>query len=639
MPPFTSVCCTATAQDYLLLLNVKDWFAPRGVCMRSVAATFFTALAILLCACVWVPTTASAQRAEWGEVPRDAMEMTSFSADSNAAAVVLSDYGRVRVKQNLRLVFERHRRIKLLSEAAYDAWGTVEIPYYAEDDAQEVSDIAGQTFVRGPDGEVVRHELDDDAIFDEDVDGEYRWARFTLPALAPGAVIEYRYEVESAHPIYMPEWSFQSGEPTRWSEFRVTIPEVLDYVTQLQGSEMLSMNESDVTHVQLRFAWDQASTFRSRTSLLRMQAVKRRWVMKDVPALRAEPFMTTPDDYRAMLRFQLARIGLHGQQPLWEMRTWRNVFDELAEADWFGGEIGRHKEVRRKAEALTDGLTDPAEKMKAIYDYVRTTVAWNGGRGYALDHDLDHVLEAKTGSSPELALLLVSMLRDAGLEAHPMLISTRDHGRVIEVYPFLQQFNDVLVHVDLGVGRPRLLSATSRLRPSTLLPPEALNHRGLLLAGDGPAWIDVTAGGKAYQRKAYVQAALDASGAVSGTVSRYDEAYSALDDRTALAEGAPADFVREHLLRGLSGAQVTAQTVAHQDEVNKPLEATATVQVPGYAQVAGDFIYVNPMLIEQRTENPLRRPERSFPRLCVSARRDVRAQHETASGLRRARSA
>ena len=264
--------------------------------------------------------------------------------------------------------------------------------------------------------------------------------------------------------------------------------------------------------------------------------------------------------------------------------------------------------MRRTAEVLTDGLTDPAEKMKAIYDYVRTTVSWNGARGYGLDHDLDDVLEAKTGSSPEIALLLVSMLRDVGLKAHPVLISTRDHGRAIEVYPFLQQFNDVLVHADLGEERPRLLSTTGRLRPSTLLPSEALNHRGLLLAGGGPAWIDMTAGENAYRRKAYVQAALDASGAVSGTVRRYDDAYSALDARAVLADEAPADFVREHLLHGLSGAQVTAQTIAHQDDVNKPLEVTATVQVPGYAQVAGDFIYVNPMLIEQRTENLLRRP-------------------------------
>ena len=43
-----------------------------------------------------------------------------------------------------------------------------------------------------------------------------------------------------------------------------------------------------------------------------------------------------------------------------------------------------------------------------------------------------------------LQILLVSMLRDVGLEAHPVLISTRSHGQVVQVYPLLSQFNDVL---------------------------------------------------------------------------------------------------------------------------------------------------------------------------------------------------
>ena len=309
----------AAVQDDLTLLTSTVKYKTSIYAKRRYS--LFGPLTILLCMSVWIPTAALAQRAEWGEVSRDVMERTAFPADSNAAAVALLDYGRVRVRKNLQLVFERHRRVKLLSEAAYDAWGTVEIPCYADDDVQEVSDIEGQTFVLGPEGEVARHELDDDVIFDEDVDGASRRVRFTLPALAPGAVIEYRYEIESAHPLYMPDWSFQAGEPTRWSEFRVTIPEMLDYVTQFQGSKSPDINESDDTRMQLRFRWEEAGFSRSRKRLLRMQAVKRRWVMKDVPALREEPFMTTPDDYRAMLRFQLARIGLRGQRPLWEMRS------------------------------------------------------------------------------------------------------------------------------------------------------------------------------------------------------------------------------------------------------------------------------------------------------------------------------
>ena len=49
------------------------------------------------------------------------------------------------------MVFERHTRIKILTEGGYD-WGTVSIPYYAENKTQVVRSIKGQTFTPGSGG-------------------------------------------------------------------------------------------------------------------------------------------------------------------------------------------------------------------------------------------------------------------------------------------------------------------------------------------------------------------------------------------------------------------------------------------------------------------------------------------------------
>ena len=35
--------------------------------------------------------------------------------------------------------------------------------------------------------------------------------------------------------------------------------------------------------------------------------------------------------------------------------------------------------------------------------------------------------------------------------------------------------------------------------------------------------------------------------------------------------------------------------------------------IPDFAQVAGDFIYLNPMIVESQDENPFKLPERTFP--------------------------
>ena len=93
---------------------------------------------------------------KWGEVPIEDLQMQAYPADSNAAVVILADYGHVYFMDDLTLVFKRHTRIKILSEAGYD-WGTVTVPYLGEKRTQRLRDIKGQTFTLDSNGEVIRH--------------------------------------------------------------------------------------------------------------------------------------------------------------------------------------------------------------------------------------------------------------------------------------------------------------------------------------------------------------------------------------------------------------------------------------------------------------------------------------------------
>jgi hypothetical protein len=163
---------------------------------------------------------------KWGEIPQEHLTMDHYAPDSSAAVVILADYGNVFFEDDLDMVFERHTRIKILTEAGYE-WGNVTVRYRAEDRAQRVKDIEGRTYYAAEGGRVDTREMDKGSVFDEDVDGVWRRVRFTLPALQPGSVIEYRYKVVSTDPIYFPDWAFQKSEPVLWSEYRAEIPEIL----------------------------------------------------------------------------------------------------------------------------------------------------------------------------------------------------------------------------------------------------------------------------------------------------------------------------------------------------------------------------------------------------------------------------
>ncbi|MGH7453739.1 MAG: DUF3857 domain-containing protein, partial [bacterium] len=335
---------------------------------------------------------------KWGDVPRTDLEMTQFPADSNATAVILCDYGEVEFSgSEFVMVYKRHRRIKILSEAGYK-WGNFALQYYAKENLQRVHDIEGQTIKLAADGKVQREKLDKKSIFDENVDGEWRRIRLTLPNLSPGAVVEYRFTVRSQNGTFLHDWEFQTGEPTCWSEFRVEIPQILHYVM--------------IRPTDLAFAIDESSNHPIPPATLNLpyslKVLAKRWAMRDVPALREEPFMTTPDDYRAKLRFQLSKVVWPGELPIEIMNTWKKLAEDLMDYENFGGQIGRHGVLRRQAETLVTGMNNPEEKLRTIYDYVRTTMNWNGEYGIYTDVDLDKAFQARRGGGAEIALMLTS---------------------------------------------------------------------------------------------------------------------------------------------------------------------------------------------------------------------------------------
>ncbi len=573
---------------------------------------------------------------EWGKIPREHLVMDRYAPDSDAVAVILADYGSVSFEDDLDMVFERHTRIKILTEAGYD-WATVTIPYHAEDRTQQVRDVEARTHSAAGGDRIEIHELDKRSIFDEDIDGEWRRMRFTLPALQPGSVIEYRYKVVSTNPEYFPSWAFQSGEPVLWSEFRAEIPEIFHYVSAFQGQLQPEVAEQEPYSREMHWTIDleDESMFGRSHEIARasteVRGVKRRWVMRDIPALREEPYMTTPEDFRAKIRFELAEIGRPSAQmvrvslgsetvmvpatrlPVTPVMTsWEQLAEELMGSRDFGKQIGQHRAVRDQAQAIVAGIADPVQRAVAIYDFVRTTMVWTGERGVLLRQGLDEALRARSGTGPEIALLMVSMLREAGLESHPVIMSTRSHGQVMSAYPLVSQFNHVLAYVEVdSVGY--LLDATDPKRPFTLLPREALNGVGFLVRHPDPGWVPITPPDDYWHRHS-LDAGLDASGRLTGTVRILEGGYSALDSRGALDEAeSPAEFVREVLFRHMTGALVDSCDVTSEETLTDTLELTAVFSVPGYAQVAGDFIYFNPTPLGRLGENPLRHPERAFP--------------------------
>ncbi len=142
---------------------------------------------------------------------------------------------------------------------------------------------------------------------------------------------------------------------------------------------------------------------------LNLKISAQRWAVQNMPALREEPFMTTPDDFRAKLRFQLVKIAMPGQAEITVMSNWEALAEVLMESEGFGRQIERDEHLRQQAESLVAGLGDPEQKMHVIYDYVRATMNWNGEYGIHTNIDLRQALQTNRASGSEIALMLTGI--------------------------------------------------------------------------------------------------------------------------------------------------------------------------------------------------------------------------------------
>ncbi len=521
--------------------------------------------------------------------------MTTFQADTNATAVILADYGDVGFRVRGGMEMKRHMRVKILSEAAYDDWGTVTLTYVHANRAQRIDDLRAQTVIVGPNGEIERHKLEKDAIFEEKANDDLRRIRFTFPALQPGAVIEYSYTLRFNNPVFLPSWAFQRGEPTLYSEYRVEAPEQLRYVFTMRGTHPFSAREQETLNrpsgAQTRY----------------------RWVMEDIPALRTEPFMTTPDDYRTKLEIQLsAYMKANGtMEPF--LSTWPKLAEELIASDDFGRQIDPRGRIREITQELVQGLPlpTPEAKLDTIYTYLTTNVEWDGYNAVFVDNDVEKVLEKGKGSAAEINLLLVAMLRAADIVAHPMLISTRANGQVLQVYPMVSQFNYTIAYVEIG-DSVRLLDATDPLRPHTLLPTRAIVDEGWMLRETGANWLPARTEGK-YVHQAQLVGDLTETGDLNGTLTTVDDGYSALFKRHTIDEDGEDAYINDHVLEGLDAVTVDSFHVDHAEAIDQRLRTTIAFSAPAHGQAAADRIYISPKLTDRIEENPLRLPERTFP--------------------------
>ncbi|MEL7339742.1 MAG: transglutaminase-like domain-containing protein, partial [Bacteroidota bacterium] len=257
------------------------------------------------------------------------------------------------------------------------------------------------------------------------------------------------------------------------------------------------------------------------------------------------------------------------------------------------------------------GASEPEEKLIRLYRYVRDQIAFDGDRRIIYKDKLSDLLETRRGNSAAINLLLREMLAGVGIEAHPLLISTRNHGRVFKDYPMINQFNHLLCYAQIG-EEEYFLDATHPFRPYDLLAYNDLNGQGWLLDKANPRWKKIP---DHYVDRKLVQGFLTItpSGGLEGEINIEADGYLAQSYRTYLARNSEEDFLQEYFYSEWGDDAITDVKITGATQAEEPLKIVLTIAADQYLDMGDDKAYFNPLLTFGETENPFLEPKRKYP--------------------------
>jgi hypothetical protein len=590
---------------------------------------------VILGAAFWLPAAAMAQAPsapvkpviiKFGQPAPADFEAKNFVADSSAKAVVLYDFGSTRFRLNglsFQMETERTTRLKILKKSGYD-YATVEIPLYHEGSSEEkLTGLKGFTY-NEVGGKMEKLKLDGSNTFSEERTKNVRVRKFTLPGVREGAVIEYSYSVTSDFLFNLPAWTFQRDIPTRWSECRAIIPEYFDYKMLMQGYEPLAVSEKEQTSAQYMASGrvqkaDGTTLGGGVTShegtvseAIQAHATAYHWAMKDVPALREEPYMTTADDYVARIDFELAGTRMPNSGYRNVAGGWGKINEELLRSEEFGMLLDRAGFLKEQLQPLLAQYPDPQTRVAAVRELVLKNVKHDGTSRRMASGSLKHTWEQHRGNSADVNLLFIAALRQAGLRAQPVVLSTRAHGRVNQSFPLMEQYNYVVGVLPLEGGKELLLDATEPLLPCGILPARCLNQVGRLVSKEVEGrWVDLTPSQR-HTHYQEVKLTIDPQGNLSGQVREEHGGYAGALVREKLQQLGEKKYVATLTSRHPNWEVPTYKFNAV-NEVNQSLSLSYELRQAASSAGAAQELYLKPLETFGDNQNPFHHEKRTYP--------------------------
>ncbi|MEO9022058.1 MAG: DUF3857 domain-containing protein [Ginsengibacter sp.] len=526
----------------------------------------------------------------YGKIDKDDLLMKECEFDKDAEAYKLISFGDVNYQitgGEFNIVTERRVRIKILKEKGLDK-ANIKLRFYNKLNYENINSVSGITYNLDNSEKIVTTRLEKSSVYTKKINNQVSEVSFTLPGVKVGSVIEYKFTETKKSIANLDDWYFQDDIPTRTSIYRILVPSIFKFVTQLLTYQQIDQKSEDINQ----------SIFYEQENI-KFVSSEKTYTMRDVPALRDEPYMGAPKDYLQRIIFQLSRIEYPNGREEGVMSTWPKLTKELLDDKDFGLQLKKNLPHTKLLDDSLKNVKDDYNKMLVIHGYVRKNMNWDGRESIYSTDGIKSAWDKKSGNNSELNFVLIDLLRDAGLHAYPLLVSTKDNGIVNPIYPFLQQFNNVITLVIIGEKR-YVLNAADKYNPSYLIPYDVLDNDALIVDEKKGGWIRLE--DKENQSKNVVlffaQVSPDAE--MKGQATVYSYGYSK-NPKVKKWKEEKSTF-KDNFKKEYTGMTIETLQVKNEDIDTLPLEQKIDFSLP--LNSSGEYKYFTLNLFQGLEKNP-----------------------------------
>nr|WP_294790519.1 DUF3857 domain-containing protein [uncultured Mucilaginibacter sp.] len=546
--------------------------------------TTFLLVAIALAGNAQTPAQTTTGLMPFGKVDLADLEMKACDFEKDANAEVLFDKGEIYFDIKFDILYERHRRIKIFNENGLKQ-AEIRIPYYGGNRLEYLTGIQAQT-INLVNGKPEITKLDKKLIYTKTIDKVRSEIAFTFPNVKAGSIIEYKYTWSTVSVSNFPDWFFQDRIPVRYSELTTSIPGAYYYRTQVRTRDPFV---KDVSSEERKLGHNnQARTI----------------ALANVRSLPDEPYMSSFADNLQCITFQLTEVtaALQGVYKTYS-DTWAKVGGILADDEDFGRQLKKKLKGEEVILATAAKLKTDNEKIAYIFNEVKNTMKWDGVDRWYTNDGTATAWEKKTGNSAEINLIVYHLLKQANVNVYPMVVSTREHGKVLPFYTSLVQFNRAVAYVPMPNDKMYVLDATNKYNVYNIIPAELLNSSGFYIDKAKEVYdIVPLVKNEPVSQSVFVTAQIKPEGKIEGTATIRSSGYNRISAVTRYKTDGEKKYI-DYLRDGDNGIKIAALTMESIEEDTIPLIQNVTFS-SDMAGSDGSYIYLNPNLFSSLKKNP-----------------------------------